>query len=46
MYRPVIMDVSPNVVCPQQLLLLYIPKNQASSVVVFSYTGILIAFLL
>ena len=45
MYRPVIMDVSPNVVCPQQLLL-YIPKNQASSLVVFSYTGILIAALL
>ena len=45
MYRPIIMDVSPNVVCLKQLLM-YIPKNQASSVVVFSYTGILIAALL
>ena len=46
MYQPVIMDVSPNVVCPQQHLLLYIPKNQASSVVVLSHTGIIIAALL
>ena len=42
MYRPVIMDVSPNNVV---WLLQYIPKNEASSVLVFSYTGILIAAL-
>ena len=46
MYQPVIMDVSPNVVCSQQHLLLYIPKNQTSSVVVLSHTGIVIAALL